>query len=153
MPEKKTAKAEEKKGKLETAKKSAVRSKKATTSGSKKAVVAKTGSARAFLKDAPVSPQKARLVANLVRGKRVAEALSVLTFTTKKSAPLIAKVITSAAANAENKGLTPKESLKVSRILVDEGIKYRRYRSVSRGRIYGRLKRRSHILVEVSSDK
>jgi large subunit ribosomal protein L22 len=104
----------------------------------------------AIMKGARLSAQKARLVADQIRGKRVGEALEVLTFSTKKGAVLIKKVLNSAIANAEhNQGLDVDE-LKVSTIFVDEGVSLKRIMPRAKGRADRITKRSCHITVKVS---
>lgn len=103
----------------------------------------------AKLKGARLSAQKARLVADLVRGKRVEEALDVLTFSTKKGAAIVKKVLESAIANAEhNEGLDV-DDLKVSHISVDEGPTMKRIKPRAKGRADRIFKRTCHITVKV----
>jgi large subunit ribosomal protein L22 len=106
----------------------------------------------AKLKYARVSAQKARLVANLVRGKDVEEAIEVLSFTNKKSAPIIRKLVESAVANAEVKNASSGaeidvDDLFVEVITVDAGPSLRRFRPRARGRATKILKKTSHITV------
>jgi len=97
-----------------------------------------------------MSAQKTRLVADLVRGMDVQEALTLLRFTNKAAADPVAKTIASAAANAdENYGLSI-DDLYVSRIMVDEGPTLKRGRPGARGRYKPVLKRSSHISVYVA---
>jgi large subunit ribosomal protein L22 len=104
----------------------------------------------AVLKGAKLSAQKARLVADQVRGKSVEEALELLSFSTKKGAPIIKKVLNSAIANAEhNQGLDIDE-LKVSTIYVDEGQSLKRIRPRAKGRADRITKRSCHITVKVA---
>jgi large subunit ribosomal protein L22 len=110
---------------------------------------------KAVLRFARVSPRKARLVANLVRGRDVSEAIDMLTFTQKKSAPMIRKLVESAVANAEVKAKRAAadlniDDLYVSTILVDEGPVLRRFRPRAQGRATKILKKTSHITVELS---
>lgn len=88
----------------------------------------------AVLRATRLSPQKARLVADLVRGKPVDKALNILTFTPKKAAGVIKKVLESAIANAEHNEGADIDTLKVSRILVDEGPVLKRYTARAKGR-------------------
>lgn len=106
----------------------------------------------AKLRFARVSPQKARLVADLVRGKSVEEALNLLTFNTQKSAALIKKVVDSAVANAENNYGYDIDELKVSTIFVDTGPTMKRMRARARGRADRIIKRTSHITVKLSGE-
>ena len=99
----------------------------------------------ATLRSARVSSQKARLVANQIRGKQVEEALDILSFDLQKSAPIIKKVLESAIANAEhNQGLDI-DRLFVSKILVDESFTMKRIRPRARGRADRDLKRSCNI--------
>lgn len=106
---------------------------------------------RAVLRGARVSPQKARLVADLVRGMPVAKANDTLQFTNKKSAAIVRKVLLSAVANAENNQGADVDDLKVSRIYVDEGPTMKRFRARAKGRGTRILKRSSHITVVVGN--
>jgi large subunit ribosomal protein L22 len=87
----------------------------------------------ARLKGARISAQKARLVADQVRGKSVEEALSVLEFSNKKAAHIVRKVLNSAIANAENNEGADVDELKVSSIFVDEGMTMKRLRAARQG--------------------
>ncbi|HOV87341.1 MAG TPA: 50S ribosomal protein L22 [Syntrophobacteraceae bacterium] len=102
---------------------------------------------RAVSKYLRVSPHKARLVADLVRGKMVADALTTLKFTPKKSARFINKTLRSAVANAENARTVDVDTLYVKVILVDEGPRLKRWRPRAMGRATRILKRTSHITV------
>jgi len=106
----------------------------------------------AVLKGARVSAQKVRLVADQIRGKRVEDALEVLSFSNKKGAPLIKKVLNSAIANAEhNQGLDIDE-LKVSTIFIDEGVSLKRIMPRAKGRADRITKRSCHITVKVADN-
>lgn len=97
------------------------------------------------------SPQKARLVVDLIRGKNVAEALTILRFTKKRASQEITKVLKSAIANAEQKAEgTDVDSLVVSRVYVNEGPRMKRLRPAPMGRAYRIQRRMSHITVHVS---
>jgi large subunit ribosomal protein L22 len=104
----------------------------------------------AKLKNADVSPQKGRLVADQIRGKNVENALQLLAFSTKKAARIVKKVLESAIANAEHNEGADIDELKVSRIFVDEGRYQGRYRARAKGRGARILKRSCHITVTVS---
>ena len=96
-----------------------------------------------------LSPQKARLVADIVRGKSALEALNILRFKNKKAAPLVEKTLRSAIANAEhNLGLNP-ENLYVSKILIDKGPVLKRMNPRAMGRADIIRKPLAHITVEV----
>ena len=105
---------------------------------------------RATLRYVRISPQKARLVADLVRGMPVDRALSTLGFTEKKAAGLVRKVLESAIANAEHNDGADVDELKVSAIWVDEGPTMKRMQARAKGRGTRIMKRTSHITVKVS---
>ena len=101
-------------------------------------------------KGARLSAQKARLVADQVRGKTVEDALNILTFSPKKAAVVIKKALESAIANAEhNEGLDV-DDLRVSTIMVDEGPTPKRIKARAKGRADRILKRTCHITVKVA---
>ncbi len=102
---------------------------------------------KASLKYARVGAQKARLVADLVRGKNVNEAVKTLTFLNKKSAGMIKKLIESAVANADYKKVMDVDSLYVKAIWVDQGPVLKRFRPRAQGRAFGVRKKTSHINV------
>ena len=104
----------------------------------------------ARLKGARISAQKARLVADQVRGKPVEEALSLLEFSTKKAAQIVKKILDSAIANAENNEGAAVDELKVSSIFVDEGMTMKRLRPRAKGRADRIFKRSCHITVKVA---
>lgn len=104
----------------------------------------------AKLKTVRISPQKARLVADQVRGESVDKALEILTFSAKKSARIIKKLLESAIANAEHNEGADIDELKVSTIYVDAGPVYKRIQPRAKGRANRILKRTSHITVCVS---
>lgn len=104
----------------------------------------------AKLKFSRISAQKARLVADQVRGMPVGRALQVLEFSPKKAAQLIKKVLDSAIANAEHNEGADIDELKVSRVFVDEGPVYKRIMPRAKGRANRIMKRTSHITVMVA---
>ncbi|MDO6683633.1 MULTISPECIES: 50S ribosomal protein L22 [Oceanospirillaceae] len=104
----------------------------------------------AVLRGARLSAQKARLVADQIRGKKVDEALEILTFSTKKGAELVKKVLESAIANAEHNDGADVDELNVSTIFVDEGMTMKRIRPRAKGRADRIFKRTCHITVKVS---
>ena len=104
----------------------------------------------AKLKGARISAQKARLVADQVRGKPVEEALSLLEFSPKKAAHIVKKILDSAIANAENNEGADVDELKISSIFVDEGMTMKRLRPRAKGRADRILKRSCHITVKVA---
>jgi len=102
---------------------------------------------------ARTSAQKARLVADQVRGLPVDRALNLLTFSPKKAAELIKKVLESAVANAEHNEGADIDTLKVQTIMVDEGPSLKRIRARAKGRADRIVKRTAHITVVVSEAK
>ncbi|WP_395682401.1 50S ribosomal protein L22 [Dokdonella sp.] len=105
--------------------------------------------AKAILRGARISPQKARLVADQVRGMPVGRATNLLQFSDKKAAHLIRKVLLSAVANAENNLGADVDELKVAKIFVDEGAILKRMHARAKGRGSRISKRTSHITVVV----
>lgn len=99
-----------------------------------------------------ISPQKARLVVDQVRGKRVGEALDILGFSQQKAAGLVRKVVESAIANAENNEGADVDDLKICEIYVNEGLTMKRIRPRAKGRADRILKRTSHITVTVTDE-
>ena len=97
-----------------------------------------------------MSAQKARLVADQIRGKSVEEALDILQFSGKKGADIIKKVLESAIANAEHNDGADVDELKVSTIFVDEGMTMKRIQPRAKGRADRILKRSCHITVKVA---
>lgn len=104
----------------------------------------------AKLRFARISPQKTRLVADQVRGMPVEAALQQLTFSPKKAATVVRKVIESAVANAEHNDGADIDELRVQRITVDEGPALKRIQARAKGRANRILKRTSHITVVVA---
>ncbi len=104
----------------------------------------------AKLRGAGMSAQKARLVADQIRGKSVEDALDILSFSTKKGAAVIKKVLESAIANAEHNEGADVDELKVSTIFVDEGLTMKRIKPRAKGRADRILKRTCHITVKVA---
>ncbi len=105
---------------------------------------------KAVLRGARLSAQKGRLVADLVRGKSVEEAMDILTFSPKKGAHLVRKLLESAVANAEHNDGADIDELKVSKIHVDEGLTMKRIRPRAKGRADRIFKRTCHITVKVA---
>ncbi|SDX50971.1 large subunit ribosomal protein L22 [Allochromatium warmingii] len=101
-------------------------------------------------KYARISAQKARLVADLIRGKRVEEALNTLAFSPKKGADIIKKVLESAIANAEHNEGADIDALKVAAIQVNEGPTMKRIMPRAKGRANRIMKRTSHITLTVA---
>lgn len=106
----------------------------------------------AKLKGAPISAQKCRLVIDQIRGKSIDKALDILTYSPKKAAVLVKKVVESAIANAENNNGADIDELKISKAYVDEGRTMKRWQARSKGRVGHILKRSCHITVEVSDE-
>lgn len=104
----------------------------------------------AKLKGARLSAQKARLVADLVRGKPVGDALNILAFSPKKAAHVIKKALESAIANAEHNDGLDVDELRVSTIYVDEGPSLKRIKPRAKGRADRILKPTCHITVKVA---
>ncbi len=107
----------------------------------------------AKLSNARVSPQKCRLVADQIRGLNVAKAIDLLTFSEKKSAKLIKKVLESAIANAEHNDGADVDELRVSSVYVNEGPFLKRIQARAKGRANRIVKRTCHITVKVSEHK
>jgi large subunit ribosomal protein L22 len=108
---------------------------------------------QAVLKFVRLSPQKSRLVADLVRGKPVAEAVNILKFSQQKPARVILKVLESAIANAENNFGADIDELKVKEIFVDKGPVLKRVMPRAKGRADRIVKPTSHITIRVSDGK
>ena len=107
----------------------------------------------ATLRDAGLSAQKARLVANEIRGLQVEKAVEKLNFTLKKGAKLIKKLLESAIANAEHNLGADIDELKVFTICVDEAASLKRFAPRAKGRGNSIVKRRCHIKIVVSDQK
>ena len=107
----------------------------------------------AVLRMARISPQKARLVADQVRGLSAERAVNLLKFSDKKAAALIKKLVESAIANAENNAGADIDELRIAKITVDEGPLLKRFMARAKGRGTRILKRTSHITVVVGEGK
>ena len=103
--------------------------------------------AKAILKHVRISPQKARLVVDLIRGKKAEEADTKLGFTDKKAARIVRKVLKSAMANAAQNPNIDEKILYVREIFVDQGPSLKRWRARAPGRAASIRKRTSHITV------
>ena len=103
----------------------------------------------AKLRHARISPQKVRLVAAQIRGLPVEQAINLLTFSNKKAATIVRKVLESAIANAENNDGADVDELRVAEIKVDAGPTCKRFRARARGRASSIIKRTSHVSVTV----
>lgn len=106
--------------------------------------------AQAVAKYIRIAPRKVRLVVDLIRGKRVGEALAILTYTPRGASPVVEKVLRSAMANAENNHNLDVDKLVVKEIFVDQGPTLKRFHPRAQGRAYSILKRTSHITVVVA---
>ncbi len=106
--------------------------------------------AKAVLRYCRVAPRKARVVANVIRGRDVEEAISLLDFTPRRSARILRKVLRSAIANAEDVGDLDVDTLYVKTITVDQGPTLRRFRPRAQGRAFRVNKKTSHISLVVA---
>ncbi len=104
---------------------------------------------RAKARGLRVSPQKARRIVDSVRGKRAEEALDILKFMPSPTARMVARVVKSAAANAENNFHMSPSDIRIVRAFVDEGLRMKRIRFKGRGRVSPIIKRLSHITIVV----
>ncbi len=109
----------------------------------------KTGGARAILRYVRIAPRKCRIVVDAIRGRDVDEALAILKYTPKRAAPIIEKLVRSAAANATENHDMRREDLYVAEAYVDQGPTLKRAHPRYRGQMYPILKRTSHITVVV----
>lgn len=107
---------------------------------------------KAIAKGVRMSPRKVGVVASLVRGRSVEDALTILSHTPRRSALPIKKVIESARANAEHNHNFKAETLKITEISVTPGVRYKRYRPAAHGRALPFQRRTSHIRVVVDGD-
>ncbi|MEW9082980.1 50S ribosomal protein L22 [Caldanaerobacter subterraneus] len=105
--------------------------------------------ARAIARYVRISPRKARLVLNLIRGKHVDEALAILKFTPKKASKIVEKVLKSAIANAENNHNMNRDNLYVAKAVADEGPTMKRVLPRAMGRADIIRRRTSHITIVV----
>ena len=108
---------------------------------------------QARLKGASISAQKMRLVLDQIRGLPVANALDVLSFSSKKAAVIIKKLLNSAIANAENNNGSDVDTLFISTTFADEGTTLKRIRARAKGRANRILKRTCHVTVKVSEQE
>ena len=106
-----------------------------------------------ILRYARISPQKCRLVADVVRGKPVGNAIATLKFMPKKGAELVRKLLESAVANAEHNHGADIDELKVSRVEIDAAPLQKRFAARAKGRGNRIVKRSSHITVHVSDGR
>ncbi|HEY8529618.1 MAG TPA: 50S ribosomal protein L22 [Paenibacillaceae bacterium] len=106
--------------------------------------------ARAVARYVRIAPRKVRLVADLIRGKDVAEAIAILRHTPRAASPVLEKLLNSAVANAEHNYQMDVNRLYISEIYANEGPRLKRYQPRAHGRAFPILKRTSHITVVVS---
>src|SRR5699024_2236551 len=109
--------------------------------------------AKAVAKSARIAPRKVRLVVDLIRGKDVGEAISILRHTQRGASPVVDKVLNSAIANAEHNYELDPENLIVSEVYVGEGATLKRFRPRAQGRASSINKRTSHVTVVVTEKK
>ncbi|KUP04625.1 50S ribosomal protein L22 [Bacillus coahuilensis m2-6] len=109
--------------------------------------------AKAVARTVRIAPRKVRLVADLIRGKQVGEAIAILKHTPKAASPVVEKVLNSALANAEHNYNMDLENLVVSEAFVNEGPTLKRFRPRAMGRASQINKRTSHITIVVSEKK
>lgn len=100
-----------------------------------------------------IAPRKVRLVVDLIRGKKIGEAVAILRHTPKAASPVVEKVLKSAVANAEHNYELDVDNLVISEVFVDEGPTMKRFRPRAQGRASAINKRTSHITVVVSEQK
>ena len=105
----------------------------------------------ARLNDYRQSPRKVRLIANLVKGKKVLDAKNILTFAVKRASKPVADLLESAIANAKNNFSLEKETLFIKNITVDEGVVLKRRMPRARGMAYPINKRTSHVFIELDT--
>ncbi len=106
---------------------------------------------KAILRQVRISPKKVNLVAAIVRNKKVTDAIDLLHFIPKRSAPILKKVISSAMANAENNFKQDRNTLIIKEIIVTEGTTLKRGVPISKGRVHPIKKRTTHITVKLQS--
>lgn len=104
---------------------------------------------KTYLKSVRIAPRKTRLVIDLIRGKHVQDALDTLKFTNKRAAPVVAKMINAAIANAQSVATVDVDHLVVAKVCVDEGPTIKRFLPRAQGRATPIRKRTSHITVEL----
>ncbi|PLS15545.1 50S ribosomal protein L22 [Peribacillus saganii] len=109
--------------------------------------------AKAIARTVRIAPRKVRLVADLIRGKQVGEAVAILRFTPKAASPVVEKVLKSAVANAEHNYDMDVNNLVITEAYVNEGPTLKRFRPRAMGRASAINKRTSHITIVVSEKK
>ncbi len=109
--------------------------------------------AKATASTVRIAPRKVRLVVDLIRGKKIGEAMAILKLTQRAASPVVEKVLNSAIANAEHNYEMDVENLIVSEVFVNEGATMKRFRPRAQGRASAINKRTSHITVVVAEKK
>jgi large subunit ribosomal protein L22 len=109
--------------------------------------------AKAIARTVRIAPRKVRLVVDLIRGKKVGEALAILKHTPKAASPIVEKVLNSALANADHNYNMDLDNLYVTEVYVDQGPTLKRFRPRAQGRAFRIHKRTSHITVVVGEKK
>ena len=109
--------------------------------------------ARATVKNVRITSRKVKIVIDLIRGKKVDDALAILKYTPKSAAPVVEKLLASAIANAENNQGKNRDELYVAEVFANEGPTFKRYWARSHGRADVILKRTSHITVVLDQVK
>lgn len=109
--------------------------------------------AKAMIKNVRISPRKARVIANLVRGRKIGEAMAILRYTTKKASRIIEKLLFSAIANAEHGGKADVDEFFVENCFVDGGPLVKRFMPRAMGRANRIQHRTSHISVLISEQR
>jgi large subunit ribosomal protein L22 len=104
---------------------------------------------KSYLNGVRISPRKVRLVVDLIRGKHVQDALDILKFTNKRSAPILYKMVQSAIANATSQHSVDADSLMVDEAYVDGGATMKRFMPRAQGRAFVIRKRSSHITIKL----
>lgn len=106
--------------------------------------------AKAHLRFVRIAPRKARLVADLIRGKSVGEAISILRHTPRAASPILEKLLNSAVANAEHNYSMDPNKLVITQLYVNEGPTMKRFQPHAQGRAFSIFKRTSHITLAVA---
>lgn len=107
-------------------------------------------SAKASVIGLRISPRKAGEVASLVRGRSVADAITILSYTPRRAASHIQKLVASAAANATNNHGISNQNLQITSLVVGPGVRYKRFRPIARGSAHPYMHRTSNIYITVS---
>ena len=108
--------------------------------------------ATATVKTVRITPRKVRLVIDLIRGKKVSEALAILTAVNRSASPVVKKLLKSAVANAVNNQKMAAEALMIKSIYANDGIRMKRFMPRAKGSASGLIKRTSHITVVLADE-